>query len=192
MSTRTEIFKCLADESRLSIVAGLCREPMYVELIAERLALSASTVSFHLKKLEAAGLVNAKKDQYYTMYTLNSALLDKKLIDLVAPHAAEATKEQLEQARREQVYRDKVLSSFFVYGKLTQIPAQRKKRLIILEEIARHFAPNRDYPEKEVNLIIAEMHDDFCTLRREMICEGLMTRDHGIYRLAPVSEQQEK
>ena len=40
---------------------------------------------------------------------------------------------------------------------------------------------SRRYDEKEVNLIIAAYHDDFCTLRREMIMEGLMARDHQIY-----------
>lgn len=33
---------------------------MYVELIAERLALTPYTVSFHLKRMEAVGLVSAR------------------------------------------------------------------------------------------------------------------------------------
>lgn len=177
MPEALQVFKCLADSSRLQILGGLMREPMYVELIAERLALSPSTVSFHLKKMEAAGLVTSSKEQYYTMYTLRPEVLGATLQELIAPTHAEESVE----AQREAAYRKKVLDSFIVYGKLKTIPAQRKKRLIILEEIAGRFEPEKRYPEREVNLIISEMYDDFCTLRRELIVEGLMERDHSVY-----------
>ena len=179
MKDSLPLFKCLADTSRLQIITGLMREPMYVELIAERLALSPSTVSFHLKKLEASGLVTAKKEQYYTVYTLNAPLLDSTLRSLLTPDDAE----QSVEAKREAAYRQKVIDSFFEYGKLKNIPAQRKKRLIILDEIAANFEPGKRYPEREVNLIISDFFDDFCTLRRELIVEGLMERDHNIYWL---------
>lgn len=35
--------------------------------------------------------------------------------------------------------------------------------------------------EREVNLIIADFHDDFCTLRRDMISEGLLEREGNVY-----------
>ena len=35
--------------------------------------------------------------------------------------------------------------------------------------------------EKEVNLILAEYHDDFCTLRRGLVDEGLLARDRTGY-----------
>lgn len=180
MEQALQLFKCLADGSRLQILSGLLREPMYVELIAERLALSPSTVSFHMKKMEAAGLVTATKDQYYTMYSLNKAVLDQSLRALIKPDTEEVSLE----VQREAAYRKKVIENFFVYGKLKNIPAQRKKKVIILEEIANRFEKGKRYPEKEVNLTISEMHDDFCTLRRELIVEGLMERDHGEYWLA--------
>lgn len=74
-----------------------------------------------------------------------------------------------------------MLESFFEYGKLKNIPVQRKKRLIILKEICKNFEMGRKYTEKEVNLIIADYHDDFCTIRREMIAEKLMERDGRHY-----------
>ena len=36
--------------------------------------------------------------------------------------------------------------------------------------------------KKEVNEIILRYHEDFCTIRREMIAFGMMTRDHEIYK----------
>ena len=58
------IIKALADASRLAIVGSLVERPQYVEEIAQRHALAPSTVSFHLKKLEKAGLVRSRQEQY--------------------------------------------------------------------------------------------------------------------------------
>lgn len=49
----------------------------------------------------------------------------------------------------------------------------------MLEEIAKAFEEGKIYSEREVNIIIADFHDDFCTIRRDMISEGLMTRMTG-------------
>ena len=99
-------------------------EPMYVELLAERLKLSTSTISFHLKKLLAANIVSCKKEQYYTVYSLNEEILSMNLKDLITDNRKE--EEILNQ--REEKYREKVLNSFFKYDKLIEIPVQRKKR----------------------------------------------------------------
>ena len=51
----------------------------------------------------------------------------------------------------------------------------------MLEVIAERFAFDRMYTEPEVNAIIGQFHDDHCTLRRDMIGEGLMGRENGTY-----------
>lgn len=173
------LFKCLSDTTRLQLVKALADGPKYVELLAELLDRTPSTISFHLKKLEEAGLVRMHKEQYYAVATLQTSLLDQCLLEIICP----AGETMDVQAQREQQYRQKVLQNLFEYGKLKVIPVQRKKRRIVLEEIARHFESDRVYTEKEVNLIIADFHDDFCTLRREMIAEGIMERDKGMYWL---------
>ena len=77
-----------------------------------------------------------------------------------------------------------VIDHFFEYGKLKTIPAQRKKKRIILEVIARAFEFGRPYSEREVNLIIADFYDDFCTIRRDMVGEQLLCRDDkGYWRI---------
>ena len=172
-----KVFKCLSDASRLRIVQSLTQGDMYTELLAERLGVSPSTVSFHMKKLSDAKLVTARKEQYYTVYSLNQKLLKKTLSEL-----ASSSPEQVdEQQRREEAYRQKVIRSFFEYGKLRSIPAQRKKRLICLEEIAKLFEPDRSYEEREVSEIIASVHEDYCTLRRDMVDEGILGREDGRY-----------
>lgn len=173
-----EIFKCLSDNSRLKIINSLMIEPMYVELLAERLKLSTSTISFHLKKLLDANIVSCRKEQYYTVYSLNEEMLSMNLKDLITDNRKE--EEILNQ--REEKYREKVLNSFFKYDKLIEIPVQKKKRQIVLEKIVESFEKNREYTEKEVNLIIADFHDDFCTIRRDLVGFDLMERNNGIYK----------
>lgn len=180
--TETEaikLFKCLADKSRLQILKSLAIEDMYVERLAERLNLTPATISFHLKKLSDAGAVTSYRTQYYTMYALCKDIFLSRILDIIYTESDEAAL----QTQREMEYRQRVIDSFFEYGRLKSIPAQRKKERIILEEIAKSFEPGRIYTEREVNIIIADFHDDFCTIRRDMIGEKIMARENGKYWL---------
>lgn len=172
-----KLFKCLADKSRLQILKSLVQEDMYVERLAERLGLTPATISFHLKKLEDAGAVVSHKDQYYTMYSLCQNVFMTNIIDIIKEESDEAE----EQKKRDEIYRNKVISAFFEYGKLKSIPSQRKKERICLEEIARAFEIGKQYEEKEVNAKIMEYFEDYCTIRRDMISEGIMEREGTEY-----------
>ena len=174
-----KIFKCLGDKSRILIINNLIENPMYVELLSERLNLAPSTISFHLKKLEEVKLVYSVKEQYYVVYHLNNDMLSLRLNDLI--NVVQPEKDV--QIEREEQYKRSVLSAFFQYGKLKSIPAAQKKRRIVLEEIAKKFEPDKPYAEREVNIIIADFHDDFCTIRREMIAFKIMERENNIYKL---------
>nr|WP_246350967.1 DUF2087 domain-containing protein [Deinobacterium chartae] len=68
----------------------------------------------------------------------------------------------------------KVLRAFFQGGRPVQIPAQRRKRDIILEELSRLFEPGR-----EVNERLGALHPDCFTLRRELVGAGLLVRSSG-------------
>ena len=125
-----------------------------------------------------AGAVTSRKEQYYTIYAINGDVFNVSILDILRERSEEKTL----QDERDEAYRKKVIDAFFEYGKLKSIPAQRKKELIVLEEIARSFERGRDYTEREVNIIIADYHDDFCTIRRDMIAEKLLVREKGIYR----------
>lgn len=171
------LFKCLADKSRMQILRSLLHGDMYVERLAERLGLTPATISFHMKKLEEAGAVRSYKDQYYTMFSMNREIFQGSVLDLIRA----ASDGEDEQAKRDAAYRQKVIDSFFEYGKLKSIPAQRKKERICLEEIVRSFEAGRVYEEPEVNEILLRFHEDYCTIRRDMIAEKLLERDGGKY-----------
>lgn len=173
------LFKCLADKTRLQILKSLATEDMYVERLSERLDLSASTISFHLKKLADIGAVSSYKNQYYMMYSLNKDVFMMNILDIIQTKSDE---EEL-QKERDELYREKVIHAFFEYNKLKTIPAQRKKLRIVLEEMMKSFEKGRIYTEREVNIIIADYNDDFCTLRRAMVSEMLLVRDAEGYRV---------
>ena len=174
MKEKLELLKLLADETRLAILNILLKEDSYVEKIACELSLTPATICYHLKKMEVAGVVNCSRSQFYIIYSLNREIFDKPLFELI--------KKDEEIVDTEEKYKKQVLSNFFKYGRLTQIPTQRKKREIVLAQILEQFDFTREYPEKEVNEIILRYHEDFCTIRREMIAFGMMTRDHEIYK----------
>ncbi len=171
------IMKALADQSRLAIVNSLLERPHYVEELAKRHALAPSTVSFHLRKLEQAGLISSRKEQYYVVVAANGAIFDTTLRQLVA--AAPANRAVQEE--RIDAYRRKVLESFFRHGRLEKLPAQHKKRLIVLEQFAARFEAGRRYGEAEVTDLISSLFADYCTIRRLLVDEGLICREGTSY-----------
>ncbi len=177
LEARAAIFKALGHPARLLILNLVQAKARHGEELATILNLKPATISHHLSKLTAVGLLTSQKDQYYQMYWLADGMLKKNLGDLVRlPQPGLAT------AVPEDAYRKKVLNIFFKHGRLMQFPAQLKKRQIILEHLVQEFEPERTYTEREVNLILLDFHEDVATLRREFIMEKLMTRDKGIYQ----------
>jgi hypothetical protein len=77
----------------------------------------------------------------------------------------------------------KVLRSFLVDGRLESIPAQHRKRQVVLRFLLeRVFTEDRDYPEKEVNQRLALFHPDVASLRRYLVDDGYVSREGGLYR----------
>jgi hypothetical protein len=162
---------------RLLILNLIKMRPRHTQELAAILELTSATISFHLSKLSETGLLSSRQEQYYQMYALAGDVLRKPLSEVVfMPRPGLVTEVE------EDAYRQKVLDTFIRRGRLTQIPAQQKKRLVILEKLAEEFEPDRTYTEREVNQILVEFHDDVATLRRELIERGLMERQQGIYR----------
>lgn len=82
--------------------------------------------------------------------------------------------------------RSSVIRHFFTKeGRLKHVPAQLKKKLIVLEHIVSHLESGRKYAEKEINEFIKQYHEDFATMRREFIMHQFMYREDGVYELNP-------
>lgn len=175
MKEQLELLKLLADETRLEILGLLLAEDSYVEKIACELSLTPATICYHLKKLESGGVVKCSRSQFYMIYSLNREIFDRPLYELIQKDTP-----IMDPGEK---YRKEVVSHFFQYGKLTRLPTQRKKREIVLREIAKEFEAGQKYTENEVNEKIHQYHDDHCTVRREMIAFGIMEREKDEYWL---------
>lgn len=66
-------------------------------------------------------------------------------------------------------------------GRLTQMPAKRARRLLLLDWIAQRFEPGRRYPETEVNRELRQVDDDYAALRRYLVEEGFLSRENNVY-----------
>lgn len=179
ISESIEIMKSLSDTSRLRVLNSLINKPQYVEELAQRMDLAVSTVSFHLKKLEKARLVYKEKEQYYIIYHICDEIFNMSLRELTNFE----NPDKYLQDERIIKYKEKVLKTFFKKQKLEKLPVQWKKKMIILDEFVKKFKPGKKYHEEEVNQIIMQSYFDYCTIRRLMIDEGIMTRENQTYWL---------
>ena len=62
-------------------------------------------------------------------------------------------------------------------GTLISIPVKPAKKIAVLRHIASNLSADTKYPEKELNAIIANFHDDTAAIRRHMIEFGIVERD---------------
>jgi ArsR family transcriptional regulator, arsenate/arsenite/antimonite-responsive transcriptional repressor len=73
-----QIFKLLADETRLKILLSLAREgELHVSALCERLGQSQPAVSHHLALLRAAGLLESRRDGKHNFYALQDSRFRK-------------------------------------------------------------------------------------------------------------------
>jgi len=74
-----------------------------------------------------------------------------------------------------------VLRNYLVDGRLTHIPINRSKRLVVLDFLAGQFEPGRVYQKQEVNYALGRFHPDYAALRRYLVEDELLERRDGFY-----------
>ena len=76
------------------------------------------------------------------------------------------------------VERKKTLATYLdAEGRLKQIPARAKKKIIILNEVIGRFEMKKEYTEREVNAILKDFYEeDYPSIRRALIEYGYMER----------------
>jgi predicted transcriptional regulator len=169
-------FKVLAEPKRLKIVGLLAEKQRTVEQIAGALDLGVSTVSHHLSLLADAGLVSAKSESYYRVYSLKAEVLTAMARELLKQ--AEQQRPVAEEALAD--FDRKVLATFTTpQGRITAFPAGEKRFLVLLRHVLRAFEPGVRYTEKRVNQILSNFNEDTARLRRGLVDYRLMAREGG-------------
>ncbi|OLZ10292.1 metalloregulator ArsR/SmtB family transcription factor [Sulfobacillus thermosulfidooxidans] len=173
--------KVLSDMSRLRILGVLATRNASVEELAAALNLKPPTVSHHLSRLRDVDLVQMSAEGNTHIYQLRAENL-RQFSHLLTPEHLSGLADPIP----EDAWERKVLRDFLNGEELKEIPASRKKRVVILKWLANQFEWNVRYKESEVNAIIKRHHPDYATLRRELIGYQLLARSQGIYwRIEP-------
>jgi hypothetical protein len=164
--------KLLLDEDRLRVIGLLALEPLSQTELMERASMKAGVLARHLYQLHEARLVIIHKVDGVDHYALNSERILELKRQLFAPPPDEQPKSEEEE----------VLSRFTENGRLSHLPTQHAKMVIVLAWLAEQFEPGVDYPERVVNEILDKHGSDYATLRRMLIDYQFLTRSGGIYR----------
>jgi len=90
-----EMFRLMSDPTRLKIILACLDEPASVGAMAERLDISASLVSHHLRLLRAARLLQADRRGRMVFYVVGDPHIRSMLTDM-ADHVAEEVEGEIE------------------------------------------------------------------------------------------------
>ena len=71
-----QVFEALADENRRTILELLKKKDMAVGEIGEHLSITGASLSHHLNKLKAAGLVVAKRNGQTIIYSIHTTVFE--------------------------------------------------------------------------------------------------------------------
>ena len=142
-TTLSEVFKLLADPSRLQIFWTLCHTEQCVVELAARLDISSPAISHHLKLLKEGGIIVSRRDGKEVYYTAADTEAVKALhhaveeiIQVSCPERKKAlcshfACDNLELTQQEQVFRQ-------VHNYLVENLDKR----ITIEALARQFLMN--------------------------------------------------
>lgn len=181
-----EYHKALADPTRIRLLILLADGECNGQSLAEKLGVTPATVTHHASKLREAGLIHERRDKNTLFFSLHHAFIRdyaSATADLIYRKQKGGTDMLAEEQER---VRQAVIKNFFTAGgALKYLPAQLKKKLIVLEHLASQLEVGRKYGENEINAFIKRFHDDFATIRREFIMHQFLYREREIYELNP-------
>jgi hypothetical protein len=168
--TPVDLLRLLLDHDRLSVAGALAARPMTTDEVVTASGRDRRVVLAAVGDLRAAGLVVADGDRYR--------------VDVAALRAAAKVAAEQELPMDPVIgfgmtdEERSVLSRYFSGRTLTEIPSSRAKRLVLLQRLALEFDVGRRYVEREVNEILFEFHPDWSALRRFLVDEGFLDREH--------------
>jgi DNA-binding HxlR family transcriptional regulator len=169
-------FQVFSNESRLKIIGHLANGDRSVGELAQLLELKEPTISHHLAELKGSGLVNVRAEGTMRIYQLNTKAMEAISKDIFArPNLAALVKPS------DMTEEERILRNWVKDGHIIDIPAQEKKKQIVLRWLAGQIDPQRRWTEREFSDWLAGYNEDYALLRRFLVDNGYMTREKGIY-----------
>ncbi|MEO8285403.1 MAG: DUF2087 domain-containing protein [Chloroflexota bacterium] len=168
----------LLDLDRLRVAALLVNGPANRMEMAEATGLSHRDLLRQLDGLQNFGLVKLqepapREPDAYSRYELNMDAFKA---------ARQAMGKYKGVRKRPSDSREMTLATFMPDGKLNTMPLKQSQIVTILDEIARKFEPEKQYTERQVNVILTDINEDYCLTRRYLVDYGYLSREKGIYR----------
>lgn len=184
LNKMVEFHKALGDLTRIRIIGLLKQGPLHGQAIAGKLGLKPPTITHHIAKLREVGLIRERRDKNTIYFSLNTKALEMSAKAILNIGTGGGDEMEMAVTAEE---RESIIKNFFTKeGKLKNYPAQRKKKLVVLEHMVKGLQVGKVYPEKEINEYLKQFHEDYATLRREMIMCQFMYRENNEYELNPV------
>jgi DNA-binding transcriptional ArsR family regulator len=183
-----DVIAAVATRDRLALVGLLATRPaqsLALPALAAALDRAPAGVAADLDALRAAGLVRAQPDG--DAWDSEFPLRIGKALGALQALVSGAT-----PGPRPTDFRARTLRAFMREGRLLGWPTHEKQEIVLLDEIAQAFEPQRRYAEREVDAILKGIyHEDHCTVRRRLVDLNYLARDHGVYWKSPPAAQPE-
>lgn len=169
-------FQVFSNESRLKLIGHLANGEKSVGELANLLGIKEPTVSHHLSEMKGIGLVDVRAKGTMRIYRLNAKALESMSKGIFAqPNLAALVK------RSEMTDEERVLRTWVKDGRIIDIPAQEKKKQVVIRWLADQIPADQRWTEREFSEWLTQYNDDFATLRRYLVDSGYMAREKGIY-----------
>ncbi|SDN31390.1 hypothetical protein SAMN04487897_102476 [Paenibacillus sp. yr247] len=180
--------KALADATRIRMLILLAEGELNGQVLAEKLGVTPATITHHASKLREASLIHERRDKNTIYFALNDYFLRSNAsatADLIYKNKKGGSVPMKDEDANLNLKQSVIRNFFTLDGKLKHVPAQLKKKLIVLEHLVKQFEKGHTYTEKELNTRIKNYHPDFATIRREFIMHQFMFRENEVYEINP-------
>lgn len=168
--TPAELLRLLLDPDRLAVAGALASRHMTTKEVVDATGRNQRVVLTAIGDLRAAGLVAADGEHYaIDVAALREAARAAAELDVPMDPIIGYGMTEDEQA---------ILRRFFAGRTIIEIPSNRAKRQVLLQRLALEFDVGQRYTEREVNDILFVFHPDWSTLRRYLVDEGFLDREH--------------
>lgn len=164
------IARLLVDVDHLAIAGALAARPCSTDELVTVSGRDRRVVLESLGELRSVGLV-VDSDGRYELVVAELRNAAAELADSDIPMDPIIGFGMSDDERQ-------LLERFFSGRVLNEIPLTRAKRLIVLERLVLEFDIGRRYAETEVNAVLAPFNPDVSSLRRHMVDEGMLDREH--------------